>query len=110
MRIPQAPDFLDRCVGFWRQARVARQRDSRLGPNGTHSVMQFFKVRSPSEVRAILAGVPPAIGEESLPVGAAAGRVLARDALAAVDLPEFPRAVVDGFAVRAADTFGASPG
>lgn len=72
--------------------------------------MQFFQVKSPSEVRALLARVPPAIGEETSPVRAAGGRVLARDALAGVDLPEFPRAVVDGFAVRAADTFGASPG
>src|SRR5262245_48320679 len=72
--------------------------------------MQFFKVRYPSEVREGLARVPPVVGGETVRVRAALGRVLARDAPAAVDLPEFPRAVVDGFAVRAADTFGASPG
>jgi putative molybdopterin biosynthesis protein len=35
-------------------------------------------------------------------------RVLARDVLAPLDVPGFDRANVDGFAVRAADTFGAS--
>jgi molybdopterin molybdotransferase len=72
--------------------------------------MQFFDVRSPSQIRQLLARLPPALDIETLAANAAAGRVLARDAHSAVDLPEFPRAVVDGFAVRAADTFGASSG
>jgi putative molybdopterin biosynthesis protein len=38
----------------------------------------------------------------------ALGRVLARDVLAPVDVPGFDRSNVDGFAVQAADTFGAS--
>jgi putative molybdopterin biosynthesis protein len=37
----------------------------------------------------------------------ARGRILARDAVAGVDVPGFDRSNVDGFAVRAADTFGA---
>ncbi len=37
-------------------------------------------------------------------------RVLARDVVAAVDAPPFDRSNVDGFAVRAADTVGASDG
>ncbi|HTW29278.1 MAG TPA: molybdopterin biosynthesis protein [Acetobacteraceae bacterium] len=49
------------------------------------------------------------LGEERVPLAAARGRVLARDLLAAVDVPGFDRASVDGFAVRAADTEGASP-
>jgi len=36
------------------------------------------------------------------------GRVLAEDVTALVDVPGFDRANVDGFAVRAADTFGAT--
>src|SRR5262245_31097528 len=43
----------------------------------------------------------------------ASGRVLAEDVVAAADVPGFDRSNVDGFAVRAADTFGAteeSPG
>jgi len=38
----------------------------------------------------------------------ALGRVLAHDVLCPDDLPPFPRSAVDGYAVRAADTFGAS--
>jgi len=42
-------------------------------------------------------------------VAAAAGRVLAEDARAVVDLPPFPSSAMDGFAVRAADTPGRLP-
>ena len=43
---------------------------------------------------------------EDVPIAAAAGRVLAEDARAAVDLPPFPSSAMDGYAVRAADTPG----
>src|SRR5437867_13169860 len=36
------------------------------------------------------------------------GRVLARDVLAPVDVPSFDRSNVDGFAIRAEDTYGAA--
>src|SRR5262249_4964033 len=45
---------------------------------------------------------------EEIPLGEALGRVLARDVVAAVDVPSFDRSNVDGFAVRAEDTFGAT--
>jgi len=48
------------------------------------------------------------IGEEIVPLAKARGRVLARDVLAPVDVPGFDRASVDGFAVRAEDTVGAT--
>ncbi len=41
---------------------------------------------------------------ERVPVRAAAGRVLARDVLSDTDLPPFDRVMMDGYAVRAADT------
>jgi molybdopterin molybdotransferase len=47
--------------------------------------------------------------EERLPVVEAAGRVLARDVKSEVDVPAFARSMMDGFAVRASDTLGASP-
>lgn len=47
-------------------------------------------------------------GVERLPIDAALGRILAADVLAPVDVPSFDRANVDGFAVVAEDTFGAS--
>ena len=48
------------------------------------------------------------LGAEQVAVADALGRVLAEDVTARVDVPSFDRSNVDGFAVRAADTFGAS--
>ncbi|MGD9846414.1 MAG: molybdopterin biosynthesis protein [Variibacter sp.] len=48
------------------------------------------------------------VGTENVPLAAALGRVLAADVLAAVDAPPFDRSSVDGFALRAADTQGAT--
>jgi putative molybdopterin biosynthesis protein len=45
---------------------------------------------------------------ETVPLASALGRVLAADVVAPVDVPSFDRSNVDGFAVRAADTFGAT--
>jgi molybdopterin molybdotransferase len=43
-----------------------------------------------------------------VPTAEALGRVLAEDLRSPSDLPSFPRSTMDGFAVRAADTYGAS--
>ena len=48
------------------------------------------------------------LGEEAIPLARACGRVLARDVIASVDVPGFDRASVDGFAMRAGDTAGAT--
>jgi putative molybdopterin biosynthesis protein len=48
------------------------------------------------------------LGEETIPLSAALGRVLCHDVVATVDVPSFDRSNYDGFAVRAADTFGAA--
>jgi putative molybdopterin biosynthesis protein len=45
---------------------------------------------------------------EDVPLAQALNRVLAEDAKAPIDVPGFDRANVDGFALRAEDTFGAS--
>src|SRR6186713_1854627 len=47
-------------------------------------------------------------GVERIPLDEALGRDLAIDVLAPVDVPSFDRSNVDGFAVVAEDTFGAS--
>jgi len=47
-------------------------------------------------------------GAEEVALADALGRVLAEDVRADVDVPAFDRSNMDGFAVRAADTFGAS--
>src|ERR1700720_3780489 len=47
-------------------------------------------------------------GTEVIPLDASLGRVLAADVISPVDVPSFDRSNVDGFAVVAEDTFGAS--
>ncbi len=60
------------------------------------------------EARAlILESARPVTRIESVPLEQAHARVLARDVVAAADVPPFSRAAMDGFAVIAADTFGA---
>jgi molybdopterin molybdotransferase len=48
------------------------------------------------------------IDSESVDVSSSLGRVLVEDILAPHPLPDFQRTTVDGYAVRARDTFGAS--
>jgi putative molybdopterin biosynthesis protein len=48
------------------------------------------------------------LGAEQVPLSQALHRVLAEAVIAGVDVPGFDRANVDGFAVRAGDTIGAS--
>jgi molybdopterin molybdotransferase len=67
----------------------------------------FFKVVAPSEARDILLRVSP-VATEPIETVRARGRVLAEDLYSKVDLPHFARAAMDGYAVIAKDTFGAS--
>ncbi len=53
----------------------------------------------------VLARVQP-LGSEPVVLEEAAGRVLAEDGRALVDLPPFPSSAMDGYAVRASDTPG----
>ncbi len=72
-------------------------------------VKAFFRVVTSAEARAQLAAFAPSTGVETVPVVDAYGRVLAKPLTAPVDLPHFHRTNMDGYAVRAQDTFGASP-
>ena len=56
----------------------------------------------------VLARVRP-LPAEPVALADAAGRVLAEDAVAAIDLPRFASSAMDGFAVRSADTPGRLP-
>jgi molybdopterin molybdotransferase len=60
-----------------------------------------------SEARARLLAALVPLPAETVPLRHAAGRVLAADIHAPFDLPAFPNASMDGFAVRAADTAAA---
>ena len=56
--------------------------------------------------RLIAERIAPVTGREVVTLANAAGRVLADDVVAPVDLPPFDNSAVDGFAVRAADLDG----
>jgi molybdopterin molybdotransferase len=68
---------------------------------------EFLKVKTSEEVLEIIAGFEPLESEE-LDLVSARGRVLAEEVRSHEPLPHFRRATMDGFAVRARDTFGAS--
>ena len=71
---------------------------------------QFLTVMSREEaLAAFRAGIPHAVlPPETAPLAESLGRVLARDVASPIDVPPFDRALVDGFALRAADTEGAN--
>ena len=52
----------------------------------------------------------PRIAIENVPVLSALERILSHDLLSPSDIPPFDRAAMDGFAVKAEDTYGASAG
>ena len=51
---------------------------------------------------------PKPFGDELVSLNEAYGRVLYEDIIAPIDVPGFDRAAMDGYAVKAEDTFGAS--
>ena len=71
--------------------------------------MRGFRERSSVEeaLTAALDGINP-LPPEGIPVTEAAGRVLAVDVDSTVNVPDFRRATMDGYAVHAEDTYGAS--
>lgn len=71
---------------------------------------QFLEVLSPEKARERFEGhltLSP-LGSESVQLSSCLGRVIAADIVAPADVPGFDRSNVDGFALRAADTIGAS--
>jgi molybdopterin molybdotransferase len=70
---------------------------------------EFFTTRTVAEA---LAGFRPArrTGTETVPLHLALRRVPGGPVIAPHPLPGFPRSTVDGYAVRAADTYGVSEG
>jgi len=71
---------------------------------------EFLTLLAPAEARSLLLSNLSATepDDELVPAFSALGRVTAENIVAPHPLPEFPRSTVDGYAVRAADTFGAS--
>ncbi|MGY1916095.1 molybdopterin molybdotransferase MoeA [Blastococcus sp. SYSU DS0973] len=64
-------------------------------------------MRTVEEHQAVVDALLQASPEETVPLAAAHGRVLARDVVAAVPLPGFDNSAMDGYAVRWAEVGGA---
>ncbi len=70
---------------------------------------EFFNVLPPDVARALLLNaISPLSTEETVPTSDALDRFTASPISAPHALPSFRRSTMDGYAVRAADTFGAS--
>lgn len=71
---------------------------------------EFLTLLPPDQARDELLShlLSPIIDSESIDVISSSGRFTASDVFAPHPLPDFPRTTVDGYAVRAKDTFGAS--
>jgi len=72
---------------------------------------EFFNVMPPTQaLETLFRRWTVAIQSEMVPTAEALGRVTAGPVRSPISLPAFPRSTVDGYAVRAADTVGASEG
>ena len=72
---------------------------------------ELFNVVTPEEARRIFFGhLSPNATLERVAVADALDRITRRDVHSPSDLPAFSRSTMDGYAVRAADTYGATEG
>ena len=67
----------------------------------------FFKLKTPDEVFNTINGFSP-VGEEAVSLEDAFGRVLNVNLTSPEDLPDFFKSTMDGYAVQARNTFGAT--
>lgn len=71
----------------------------------------FFTVRTPKEAQSLLhQHFQPTPESERIPTYEALNRILIESLTSPQDLPNFVRSTMDGYAVNAEDTYGASPG
>jgi molybdopterin molybdotransferase len=70
---------------------------------------EFFKVITVEEALGFKTRFA-VMQSEKVPLTQARGRILAEAVHSDIDLPDFPRSIMDGFAVKGASTFGASEG
>ena len=68
----------------------------------------FLEVVSVAEAVEAVRRIAPPLGYEDVPLEDALHRVLAKDVHADIDIPGFDRSTVDGYAVAATETTGAS--
>lgn len=69
---------------------------------------EFRDLDSPASAHDALSELDLAVSTETVPLAEANGRILDERVDAPLDVPGFDRSAMDGYAVRAADTFGTS--
>ncbi|MBW2180091.1 MAG: molybdopterin molybdotransferase MoeA, partial [Deltaproteobacteria bacterium] len=67
----------------------------------------FFRVKTLEQVIGYVSDFP-IVGTEEISLDQALGKIIATDIISPQDLPNFSRATMDGYAVKASSTFGAS--
>ena len=92
------------CVAGRKPIRSAVRDDGDVAEHFAHPALP------PDDARALLLShlSQPKPDSESIDVISSLNRILADDIIAPHPLPDFQRTTVDGYAVRAQDTFGAS--
>ncbi len=70
---------------------------------------KFFKVKTIEQVFEYI-GRFPRMTPENVSLAESVGRILAEDIQSDIDLPDFSRSIMDGYAVRGSSTFGAGEG
>jgi molybdopterin molybdotransferase len=80
--------------------RIQRCRDEVV-------MKEFFKVIAVEEALGFKTGFARK-ETEKVPLKETRGRILAENVQSDIDLPDFPRSIMDGFALRGGSTFGAS--
>jgi molybdopterin molybdotransferase len=72
--------------------------------------MRGFEEKADLEsVLEVLRGCMVPLGEEEVPLMEGLGRTLAQDVISEEEVPPFDKSAMDGYALRAAETFGAAP-
>ncbi|HII00662.1 TPA: molybdopterin biosynthesis protein [Methanosarcinaceae archaeon] len=69
---------------------------------------EFRELVSVEEARKIIDGLPALRDQESVALEAGLGKILAEDIRTEINVPPFSRSVMDGYAVKAEDTYASS--
>ena len=98
--------------GLWRRQRYLLMKPPPLSANNSDVRMKGFSSRS--TVEAAIAWIDsklPEIGglpAETVSLFEATARILASDVISSVDVPGFARSMMDGYALHAEETYGAT--
>jgi molybdenum cofactor synthesis domain-containing protein len=100
------------CTGFLHSVETKLNQKAANSQNDHEVCGSGFKHLTPvrEALQIVLSRLPKkSLGVEAVPLPSALGRILAQDVVSQSDVPSFDKAAMDGFAVIAEDTYGATP-